>query len=238
MPILVNPYRFGAAAASYSAEVLADSPLVWPRQGDPSGSTMTDSSGNVRHGTYPSVPTLAVAGLVAGDADTAANFNGSTNYGSIADAAWMDVANITVEAIIKPDVVNVIKSIIDRDQNGASRIFQFRVSNTAKLQMVYWTTTGGPFTVSGATSLVAGTAYHVAAVYDGATLKLYLNGAQDASVAQAGSLQVGTALLAVGRNSSAVGGAAWFDGVIDEPAMYGTALSAARIDAHATAAGY
>ncbi len=55
-----------AAAPSYSASVLADSPLAYWRLGEASGTTAADASGNGRTGSYLNTPTLGAAGALAG----------------------------------------------------------------------------------------------------------------------------------------------------------------------------
>jgi hypothetical protein len=227
---------------SYSSEVLADSPLLYWRMGDSSGTTVTDSSGNGRNGTYVNSPTLGVAGLVDGDSNTAVSFDGSNDYANIADAAWMDVTTITLEAGIKLNATGAYQNIIDRDNGGAGRIFQFRVSNTNKLEAIVWRTGDGPYVLAGSTTLTAGTKYHTAMVYDGASSiwKLYVNGVEDANGGLAGSLKTGTQQIVVGGSQSGGGGAPsvqFFNGVIDEVAIYGTGLSAARIGVHSAAMG-
>src|SRR4051812_8284116 len=106
---------------SYSSEVLADSPLAYWRLGDASGTTMVDSSGNARDGAYTGSPTLGTTSLLLSDADTAVTLNGSTQYASVADAAWMDASSFTVEALIKPSAVSGNKAVIGRDGNSGSR---------------------------------------------------------------------------------------------------------------------
>jgi hypothetical protein len=98
---MINPYRFAAPAASaYSAAVLADSPLAYYRLGEASGTTMTDSSGNSRNGTYAGSPTLGAPGLVTGDSDTAVTFNGTSQQAQVAFGSWMNTTALTLEAII------------------------------------------------------------------------------------------------------------------------------------------
>src|SRR5207244_13011036 len=67
---------------------------------------------------------------------------------------------------------------------------------------------------------------HLAVTYDGATLRLYVNGIQTAAQAVTGSLLSSTAPLRIG------GDAPWgeyFSGTIDEVRVYNRALSAAEI---------
>lgn len=220
-----------AAATSYSAAVLADSPLAYWRMGDASGTTATDSSGNGRHGTYAGSPTLGAASLVTGDADASVDLDGTNDEMTLTYAAWMDVDTITLEAIIKPDNVTAQRQIMDRD--GAVRCFQFRITSSSKLEFIWWTTGAGPFFATGATSLVAGTRYHVAATFDGTTGKVFLNGVLDGSASASGVMKKGSQTLYVGRSS----GGSFFDGPFDETAYYGSALTAAQILDHKTRAG-
>src|SRR6185437_14186681 len=74
----------GCAASrhnSYSATVLADTPLVYCRMDDASGTVCTDSSGNNFGLAYNNSPTLGVAGLLTGDSDTCVTFaSASSRY--------------------------------------------------------------------------------------------------------------------------------------------------------------
>ena len=80
----------------------------------------------------------------------------------------------------------------------------------------------------GATKLATNTWTHLATTYDGATLRLYVNGVQVASKAQTGT-------LATSANPLQIGGDAiygqYFAGRIDEVRVYRAALSQAEIQA-------
>jgi hydrogenase maturation factor HypE len=67
---------------------------------------------------------------------------------------------------------------------------------------------------------------HLAATYDGATLRLYVNGTQVAAKALTGSLAAGTQPLRIGGNG--VWGE-WFAGQLDEIRVYDRALTAAEV---------
>ena len=66
----------------------------------------------------------------------------------------------------------------------------------------------------------------MAGTYDGATLRLYVNGVQAATRPLTGALAAGTAPLSIGGNG--VWGE-WFAGRIDEVRVYNRALGAADI---------
>ena len=75
-------------------------------------------------------------------------------------------------------------------------------------------------------ALPTGTWTHLAATYDGANLRLFVNGVQTASRALTGSIVTTTGLLKIGGNSSYP---EWFSGLIDEVRIYNRALTAAQI---------
>lgn len=221
---------------TYSAEVLADSPLAYYRLGEASGTTITDSSGNSRNGTWTATPTQGVDGLILGDADDAVDMDGSTHYGQVTDAAWMDSSTIALEAWIKPDVVNAFGILLSRDNGNFTgdnmRYWQLRVSDTGKAQFVFYASDGGATqVVTGTTTMLVGQRYHVAATYDGSVGRVYLNGVQEASVSISGAIPTSTVAANVGIGRALVGTAFSYNGVLDEAAIY-SSLSAARVEAH------
>ncbi|HVA61746.1 MAG TPA: fibronectin type III domain-containing protein [Mycobacteriales bacterium] len=62
---------------TYAGSVSSDTPLLYYRLGDTSGTTATDSSGNALNGTYQTATTLGVAGAIVNDTDTAVSGNGA-----------------------------------------------------------------------------------------------------------------------------------------------------------------
>src|SRR5213078_4654919 len=88
---------------------------------------------------------------------------------------------------------------------------------------------GGTFGSSplyGTGALTANTWAHLAFTYDGATMRLYVNGTQVASRAQTGAIQTSTNPLQIGGDSLY---GQYFAGRIDEVRIYNRALSAAQI---------
>src|SRR5262249_55518295 len=87
----------------------------------------------------------------------------------------------------------------------------------------------------GTAALTANTWSHLALTYDGATVRLYVNGTQVASQAQTGSLVTSTNALQIGGDSIY---GQYFQGAIDEVRIYNVALTAAQIQTDmATAIG-
>ncbi|NUO35512.1 MAG: hypothetical protein HOQ27_10690, partial [Dermatophilaceae bacterium] len=195
-----------------------------------STSFLTDSSGNSRP-MYPfGGVALGAAGLLDGDTDTAASFNGTTAYTRIPDyVAWMSPAAVTVEAIIKTTATG-FRAIIDRD-GVAARAFQFRL-NSGVLEFITINGGAGVVTASGGAGLNDGVRHHVAATYDASNIRLYVDGVLVKTQAAVGALSAEGATLSLGANFSGSGASNLWTGTIDEAAYYGTALSGARITAH------
>jgi hypothetical protein len=206
--------------------------------GEGSGTSLVDSSGNghTQSNGYQGGVTW-VAGLLAGDSDLCADFNGSSQHAYCASAAWMNVATITAEALFQADV-STGGVIVGRNDywGGSLASWDIRLNASSKLVFRFWTTTAGPYEVVGATTIATLQTHHVAVTYDGTTARLYLDGAQDGSLAQAGSLRTGTASVGIAISNEVSQGTNRFNGRVDEVAYYGTALSATRVSAHYAAA--
>lgn len=211
------------------------------RQGDAAGSSvMADSSGNQRHGTYVNSPGLGVPGLLVGDADLAVDYDGTNDHASVPySATWMNPADFTLFAVIKPDVAggasaNTILS--RRDGSGLSnQSWQWRINTAGKLELLVMSGNAA-YTCTGATTLAAGTKYVVAARKTGSAYTMFVEGASNgtASIGAPNSTPSG---MIVG--ASLGGGATpseYFNGVIDEVAFIPSGLSDADVAALTTAA--
>ena len=87
---------------------------------------------------------------------------------------------------------------------------------------------GGEQNAIGAAQLPVNAWSHLATTYDGATLRLYVNGTQVASKTQSGSVPVSTGQLRIGGNT--IWGE-YFSGLIDEVRIYNRALPVAEVQA-------
>jgi Concanavalin A-like lectin/glucanases superfamily len=78
----------------------------------------------------------------------------------------------------------------------------------------------------GTATLAANTWTHLALTYDGATIRLYVNGTQVSSLAQTGTIVSSTNPLQIGGDSTF---GQYFAGMIDEVRVYNVALTATQI---------
>ena len=85
-----------------------------------------------------------------------------------------------------------------------------------------------PVGAAGVSTLPLNAWTHLAVTYDGAMLRLYVNGTQVGSQAMTGSMVTSTGALRVGGNS--VWGE-FFQGQIDEIRIYNRALTQAQVQA-------
>lgn len=228
--------RVELPASAYAAEVLADTPVLWWRLDEPSGSTtFSDSSGNARTGTPTGTVGAGSSTLLVRDPGAAVAFTEipSSNVSgpvALSDAApwalefWFRMpANPTViDWYASFDAGATTQNFFTLQLNNATRFFSLSLRNTA----------GTLYTLDLASTVDAGILYHAVITHDtDRFLRMYLNGALAGTAAGAtvGSFSWTTARLGsnVGQYSP--------NAVVDEFAVYsGTIPSAARIAVHNT----
>ena len=146
-------------------------------------------------------------------------FNGSNNYvaGSNSLLPQNNTAR-TLEAWVNPSNTNV--GIFTYGTNANNQRAGLSLVNN---KLSY---SGSGNDLVGATALSLGTWHHVAATYDGTTLKLYVDGALDASQTMPVFNTTGTGFL-VGYTGNAA--TEYLNGRIDEVRVYNTALTPAQV---------
>ena len=235
-------------AVAYRAAVLADSPVAYWRLGEASGATATDETGSY-NGTYSGSPSYSQAGVFA--ANNAVRFPVSTAFVSSSNAAFYPGSgDFTFELWSKCQSSLGLsvgfmlggKHISATNQRCFS--LQLQAGGITPVE-VFWrafvSTNGTSVVTIGTGSLVSQAArpvtdwHHWALVRDGSTMRLYIDGVQEATAAVSGPLFNGSANFRIAGQGD---GSQFVDCYMDEVAYYSTALSAARILAHYNAAGY
>ena len=184
-----------------------------------SGSILADSSGNANNGN------ITTAVFVAGHDGNALSFNGTDSLVVIPDSPSLHLTTaMTLEAWVKPSVaLNNWKAILQKEVDAYFLNADTNLNTTGS---------GGTFNgvcctvVQGTSGLPVNTWTHVASTYDGATLKLYVNGVLVSSQARTGSLEVNNLALRIGGDTYAGEN---FPGLIDNLRIYNRALSATEI---------
>jgi len=220
------------AAPSYSALVLADSPLAYYRLNETSGTVVADSSGNSRDASWTSSRPPSTTGLITGDPDPAVLLSsGVQTAGRSADAA-LHPNILTAELLFNPTTV-VASGLFSCDQDANHKAWGFHITAAGKLEGQCYNSSGTGTVITGTTTIVAGTRYHAALVRDASGMRIYLNGVLEAS-----SAAVTTAQATSGITIGGWRGSAQFQGTIDEAAIYGTALTPTNFLARKAAAGF
>lgn len=171
------------------------------------------------------------ARLAPGKVGNAFSLNGTSGYVSIPDSPSLEafVGSITVVAWIKLN-----HSAANRDWEGivTKGNASWRLLATAGARTVYFAGTGTTSDIYGRRNVNDGLWHHVAAVYDGANMFLYVDGTLDASQPASGSINWNNDPVCIGYiANSGLPGNYHFDGLIDGASIYQRALTAAEIQA-------
>ena len=158
----------------------------------------------------------------AGEVGQAFRLSGTNQYVNVPDAAALDFSTqLSIEAWIYPEAVAANQRIVDKETPGVTNGFIFDLY-LAKLRVGI-----GSMLLSSGTSITAQVWTHVAVTYDGANLRLYIDGAENAAIAQTGAIPTNALPLTIGAQSDHAG--TFFMGNIDEVAVYDRGLTAAEL---------
>ena len=190
-----------------------------------SGTTVTDQSGNGNTGTV-SGTTWAATGKYG----KALQFNGSSALVTIPDAASLHLTTgMTLEAWVNPSTVN--GNWRDVIYKGNDNYYLEATSSNASKPDAGLIAGGSYADAYGSAALTANSWTYLAETYDGATLRLYVNGTQVASTAHTGTISTSTNPLQIGGDSLYGQN---FAGMIDEVRIYNTALTPTQIQTDQT----
>lgn len=215
---------------SYESVVKEDSPKGFWRLGEASGTSAADASGNTQTGGYKGTPTLGVRGIpgTTRDPNTSVTLNGTTQYVTVPDSATLDLGDIfTYEAWIKRSSTGNPGCILDKGPQAAVLRFV-----TASNKILFRRNSVLDLATSTLAITDTTTWHHIVATKNGATVNLYIDGVNRTG-AVTNSTCANTALpLGIGADEVGTTAEDFFPGTLDEVAVYGTALTEARVKAH------
>jgi hypothetical protein len=223
---------------SYKDTVLDSSPVSYWRLGEAAGTSAADSKGT-NTGTYTNSPTLGQAGPLAGDSDTAVQFDGSNDEMQGPNVfGYAGTASFSVEFWLNPSTAaqNAWRPIVSKMSGVPANREGWAVwlgpandpTYSNKIAFDRWNGTTQHF-LSGSVTVPVGSWYHVVATYDGATMTIYVNGAVDSSRGSALSLNSHAQPL---RLASVSVGPDHYGGRLDDVAVYSWALSGTEVQLH------
>jgi hypothetical protein len=221
----------GPAVEVYRAAVLADAPLAYYRLDDP-GDVVRDETG--AHDGKVTGTLSHVGGALAGVSNRAARFDGAS-YVTIGNVLpFLGRATFSMEAWAKAEDPTgssacMVAKNVPSDAGAVANGYSFFLeSDTNKITMARFRDSTqqdavGPVAVSGVFT-------HYVATYDGAILRLYLDGEKVAE--HASDVDVIDLANPLTLGASRGGTYCYFHGALDEIAIYGQALAPDRIRAH------
>ena len=155
---------------------------------------------------------------------------GGTSYATVPSSTLLDITGpLTVEAWIKVNAIGTAQGIVERygPTDSGSGGYALRITNTGKLHFFIGndsTSAGQSDTLDGATTITAGQWHHVAGIYDGAQMRVYVDGVSDGVKSTSIRPGTGTANLIIGAAGNNAATGAYFGGLIDEVRVSNDAL--------------
>jgi Concanavalin A-like lectin/glucanases superfamily/Chitobiase/beta-hexosaminidase C-terminal domain/Glucodextranase, domain B/Bacterial Ig-like domain len=212
------------ALAAFSNAIDPDLVGLWHMDGD-----WGDSSGNGNNGIpYNGVMFSSTDKKVGTQAGI---FNGTNSYVSVPNSTSLNIINsMTVELWAKSNInwdahTNWTFLVNKRNENYSGYGIYIDSNNPRVVFSIINTVGVGYYAPS--PNLLPNTWYHIVGTYDGSNIKIYINGQLQNSVPASGTISTNTLNLEIGRWRDAY--REYFNGLIDEVAIYKRALSATEI---------
>lgn len=231
---------FAPGENAYDETVSADTPVAWWKLADAAGSSQAfDSSSNGWTGTPAAVTFGNSSTPIAGN--TSALFNGtsSTILTNLKPAGW---TGLTVEAWVNLNGARqfgnpriVAYGHTDNDNTGFNLIAIDHSDGSGQGQASLQVANGSTFWYASGKVLPSSGWTYLAGTWDGATIRMYVNGTPAGSASMSGTMGSNVIAVALGFNPIYTGD--YIAALLSEIAVYNYALSDAQIAAHYTASG-
>ena len=198
------------------------------------GVVVRDSSGYGNHGNLKPGPAPNYPSWVDGKFGKALSFDGVDDYVNCGNATSLDgFTAFTVEAWVNADVVLKDKNevIVGKGWEGADDAYNLSWDHTdVGMHFIVKTNVGEKYVTALNPPIISGW-HHIVGVYDGSSIKIYINGSLDNSLSHSGTVLAIPTVLTIG-NLNPTNTAHLLGGLIDEVRIYNRALSAAEIQKH------
>ncbi len=193
----------------------------WWKFDEGSGSTAADSSGNGNDGTLN-----GPVEWVEGHDGSALSFNGPYNYVLVQDSPSLDMTDaITIAAWINPSWTGNNRILQKSEGTGDNQYrllkewgdnLRFDVPGAGLLEVTGNLPTYGEWT-------------HLAATYDGSSIKIYYDAVVVGEMAASGDMATSTGTLCIGTKHETAPGGDEYHGIMDDVRIYNRALSQSEI---------
>ena len=228
----------------YFQAVLDDAPIAYWSFDSATGTVVDDRTGHghAAHLTDGGAALVALSPIANGKA---LHLDGGYALVDPADAAAFDLKDslaFSIEAWVDPDVVQPgpFQRVVSRDgANGAlyhdGYDLHVTTADAGGAGFVRWNGDDPPVEIAAGGSAPIGTFTHLVGTYDGAKVRLYVNGQKVSETASPSSIFRVDKPLTLGARADDL--AVKFSGAIDEVAIYDHALTEARVAVHFHASG-
>jgi hypothetical protein len=216
--------------SAYAGAVLANGPLGYWRFDETCKGQVSDRSGHGITGQALGGVTPGQVGAPLGDGDATMAFDGASGYVSLGDPASLQPRHVYVEAWVNTTSSNMPEADIVR-----KRLYGYDLFPTPAVQPAITVDDqrSTAYTAIGSAMVTDDRWHHLVGTYDGARVCIYADGHM-ASCQSAGTIYYRPGMTAIERAGGF--GGYYFNGKIDDLAIYGVALSASQILTHCTTA--
>jgi RHS repeat-associated protein len=208
----------------YAALAKGQSPYAYWRLGESSGTTMADSSGNGRAGTYVNSPTLGAAGALPGDTDTSMTV-APANYTATASGISLANQSFSISFWMKRAAAGATDYAVGQGTNTTNNGLRigFKAANTFEFGFI-----GNTLATTATYSDTNW--HHWAATYDASTnaRKIYRDGVEVASDTASADYQ-GSGSLVLGSTAWNGSGDSMQSGSLDEVGVWTRVLTPAEV---------
>ena len=218
----------------YTDVVAADGPVAYWRMGESSAASAAADQMGTRDGTYTGGVTVGEPGAIAGDTDTAARLDGSSGHVAIGTSPALNSAGqITYEAWVQPQASSGFQNILAHGHQFGPDAEGFLRMNGSTYQVGRY-----PNEVRadapGAADVGSGEWVHLAGVYNGTRWELFRNGLRVGASAPTpyGAIAFAPDNVGWAIGARGTGTERFFNGLIDEVALYDQALTPDQISRH------
>jgi len=220
----------------YPAKVLRDGAVGYWRLGDLSGLTAVDSAQTPHNATYTADVALVQAGALA-DGNAAADFPGLTGQAVVTGYTLTLIPQVSFEAWIWADTIHAVQLRVWFAGRNTSYI-SLAAGGAFPARVIFSLDMNGGVqnTVAGTLIIPVGTWTHVVGTFDATDTKMriYINGvlnATSASFTVGTGLRISTGTFRIGAYDNLTPANFW-DGKLDEVALYATCLTPRQIAEH------
>ena len=201
--------------------------VAYYRMNENSGSTTTNSGTNFSgiDAVLVNAPSWQVSPIQF--AANALAFDGTNDVVTIADDNTLDISTaITIEAWVYATSSSGIQNVVSKSSNTSNNGYIFPRTDDGWNNAIGYLHIGGSFRTLSAPYPSRNAWHHLAITYDGAFIKIYVNGVLSNSVAQTGTITVNANPLALGNQ---IGFPENFGGYADEIRIWNLARTQAEI---------